>query len=1096
MNKKLLSVLFIGAFLLSTMGTLTSCSKDYDDDINDLKSQLALKADKTDLTSQIAALQTALTSAQSQLATQIAAKADAATVTALAGRVSTLESQLATANSTLANLQTLINAKVDKTTYDAKVAAIEAEIASLNGDLSGKITSEENARIAADAQLQTQLDALNRFKARIDSLVKTAGISGDNAVVEYLKAAYEKANTAADWINTNKSLPDDVASVTSDLAAYKLQMQQKLQALEDMIDANTSELSALTLFVNKMLTSITLMPDYYINGIEAILFKSISYIPVVAGTSGNTYVTNANPIYVDNGTTSVNYRLNPSSVQMAGIDSANVSFTALKATELYSTRAEVASPIAVNGFKLVNGVMTVNCKKTTNTSLNIWDEDNEMGASIYTVALKVPRVNSDGTKVNVYSEYARVNEMSVRPHITPLPYSATVNANHFFPDSTTIYQSDIDNNEYVYKEVVYNQSYDLDSLVTGCYYSYNDEHNQITKAELKTYGLEFRYQIASAAYTNVDNSTDQQQFASIKGSMISSKLPNGVTNNKAAIGKEPIVLVTLYDAVNHKIVDQKYLKIKWVAKVVPPVTLTDKVIELELPCEMAEAELTWKDFIDEVYAKIGENGISHSQFYNMYNIDVTSEGNWFVAGYANWSENAGDANVAYFGIPAQAIGTIDQAVGYKDMVINVKMTPNGTWTGGSMEDYPVINWKITFRVKLPTTLASIHGYYDNYWYNKYDIVDVYPVQYNTDAQTVNYVRYYNNMMNPFTFNTSGLIIDNLGATAGNCRAWDLQFAKDQPVSGFTTSYSMAEPYTPANASAVGFAGYYLIGGGTQAAQLVWDDTHTTWTQKGDKTTLLVEPKSGSAYQANWPLINPLSDEKEANGITPKVLSHDNKITFKVWERLNAYNYYCVKQYNVCLIAPLKIDAALDGYFEEGLSSGSVVDCSSAFTLTDFRGYKVVADGTGIASPADTNTYTAPATGATEYNKYHQPLYNYYGVQAPVWDLSNIVVGMKVVNGSIVVDDTVTPEQAAAHMLNNTKGAGLTFAEIASITNGNIKLSVSQPTATTLMFKNNGGNNVEFNCNLFINTSVQYAFGRLIKTVTIPLYKAGNAPAKN
>ena len=67
MNKKYLSVILFGALMLGTAGTFTSC-KDYDDDISNLQTQIDKLATKEDMTSQIAALQTALDAAKADAA--------------------------------------------------------------------------------------------------------------------------------------------------------------------------------------------------------------------------------------------------------------------------------------------------------------------------------------------------------------------------------------------------------------------------------------------------------------------------------------------------------------------------------------------------------------------------------------------------------------------------------------------------------------------------------------------------------------------------------------------------------------------------------------------------------------------------------------------------------------------------------------------------------------------------------------------------------------------------------------------------------------------------------------------------------------------
>ena len=76
MNKKFLSAILFGALMVSSTGTFVSC-KDYDDDIDNLQEQINKLATKEDMTSQIATLQAALTTAAKD-ASDALAKATAA----------------------------------------------------------------------------------------------------------------------------------------------------------------------------------------------------------------------------------------------------------------------------------------------------------------------------------------------------------------------------------------------------------------------------------------------------------------------------------------------------------------------------------------------------------------------------------------------------------------------------------------------------------------------------------------------------------------------------------------------------------------------------------------------------------------------------------------------------------------------------------------------------------------------------------------------------------------------------------------------------------------------------------------------------------
>ena len=76
MNKKFLSAILFGALMVTSTGTFVSC-KDYDDDIDNLQTQIDKLATKEEMTSQIASLQSALSSAAAEAAAAKTTAADA-----------------------------------------------------------------------------------------------------------------------------------------------------------------------------------------------------------------------------------------------------------------------------------------------------------------------------------------------------------------------------------------------------------------------------------------------------------------------------------------------------------------------------------------------------------------------------------------------------------------------------------------------------------------------------------------------------------------------------------------------------------------------------------------------------------------------------------------------------------------------------------------------------------------------------------------------------------------------------------------------------------------------------------------------------------
>lgn len=1034
MKRKFLSVILFSALIVGTTGTVTSC-KDYDDDIKDLQEQIDKKASTDDLTQRLATLQSSVDAAQRDAASALSKAQEAY------DKAKEAYDKAAAAGS---SAQDAYNKAAEA--YEQAIAAGSSATEAYN-----KAKEAYDAAAAAGTSEETQ-QAINDLDKAVKELAELIDKKADlTSVSEEIKALEGKL--------TNYASKSDLNGKASTAA---------LEELEDEVARLEAKVLKL---IGSRLTSVTLVPDLYVGGIETIEFLSLKYRPMTydkaKGMIENPSVAD---IIVSSEENPAHYRLSPANVNVDCIDKAGIEFLAYKA----QTREVVSSPIAyvTNSATIDNdGIMTVYAKKSITGSLNLTPEGED--GPIYTVALKVPikdeyRTDEDADEC-VYSEYSRLSESTMTPKIAALPYVCSRTAGHsHYSDSLSVWGmrvTDAAPANIITKEVLYDSSLDLRTLVTGCI---QQDAREITVAELAKYGLEFRFAIPTTAYTTgAVNNTDQQQFAKLQsdGCTVVSKLPNGVTNNKAAIDKEPIVRVTLWDKVNAKIVDQRYLKIRWTNKTVAPVDLGIKEFKRLLGCDAVDMDITWADFINTVYGQVKDEKLdmSEDQFMAVYpystNISVVGPGS------ASWrwgGAHEGDALFLKWTLDPSDIGTIvkyDNGATTPTLFNNV-FTMKITFTPTN-SDYPVLTYTLKTTVELPT-LPSINGYYDQYWYSKYDAHDVLPVQYNTAAQTRAYCVFENNLMNAFTYNsTTGLIIKDMTS----CGNWDMQFALKQNIANVVPEYytpTAVEPLKTAGVSYSTFEAYSLLNNNTQAMRLNWDPSHMSWCNNPAHYQANLFADHNNA--ANQSLLNPLSAENEADGITPK-RTHDKKIQMSIWATINPYNYILVKNYSICLVAPLRIEAQLDGYFEEGLVSGSSIDCSKAFKMTDFRGYEVAAVTTDLTN---------------EYKKYASDLYKYYEVQPTNWDLNAVRYGMKVVNGSIVIDDNLTAAQ------------GMTAAEINAATNGNINLSITQ-SGTTLTFKNNGGSNVETKCNVFIPASVTYGFGTITTNVKVTLYPKGQAP---
>jgi len=1038
MKKRFLKLALLSLLTVALPTTFTGC-KDYDDDIDNLEN----KTD--DLQKQINTLSEALKGYQSEATTAAQAAKDAAAKAQTTADKAEKDAQEAIA------LAKAAEAAAKQAKADAIKAALDA-IEDLKGSiatqavvdaLSTKVSAIDESLNKLSGTVDTQGNAIEQMKIQLKALEKysdfLASLSGENGKIAQIDKAIEQINTAMSGLASQSSVEAIKRTIDS------------LSETVGKIEGN------LITFLTGRLSSVTLVPSLYVDGIETIEFRSLSYMPQKQG--GQTGLTNdgTKEIIVSTKENPAQYRLNPTSTKLSDIDADNIEFVALGAT----SRGVVESPIAyVKGSAVIGtaglekGILTINAEKTITGSLNTPPKGN-----IYTVALKVPigasHLKDASTPEYVYSEYTRLVESVNTPRIAALPYGGAKHnceLNHY-SDSATIWKSEVSKNQLVTVEKAYNQPVDLEKLVTGCLTNIPEE---ITKEELAKYGMEFRFAIPTATYnTGAQNKTNQQEFVKFQDgskTVVISKTPAGLTDNKAAIDKEPIIRVSLVDTKNNKLVDQRYLKIRWTAVDVAPVDLGGKEATSTLGCEDVVMNVIWRDFVNDIYAKLN---MSKEQFASIY-LTSGSPTIEAILGYNGRSATVvvdgnveGDAAVIKWTLTPEEIGTI--------VKYNTTTTPH-TWSVDESKnkygikltfvpnnpDYPKVIYtlKQTIEVK---NVPSINGFYGNFWKTPYSLYDVYPVQYNSAAQkslgnTV--CVFHNNLMNGFTFADYGergrFIVKGLTS----CGTWDMQFCKDNEIAGYAPAFAGNEP-DPATDENIG--GYNLKKGEVLAAQLTWPEGHTAWCGNGEHN---------EAY-AN------LYKNAEGIALLKDASSTDKSAHIGVWATINGYNVIPVYDYNIKFVKPLTLkEAKFTDHFTDGVVSGSRVDWTTSFTLRDCFGYLVAA--------------VTPAGATAESEKYAADLYKYYEVNAPVFDTKNIKFGMKKdANGNIVVDKDATSATA------------MTAEELEKLTTGGSIPSLTQKN-NELVFTSNMGSQVSEEFKIWVKVTVNYGWGSESTWVEIPV----------
>ena len=243
MKRKYFSALLMGALTIASVSTFTSC-KDYDDDIDNLQSQI----DKAGLQSDIDALKTQLQDAAS---TASAAK-------------TTAESALAKANAAA------VKADVEKAIQKVEVTANKAatDVATAISNAANAQTTADGAQKAADAAAKAAKDA----QKQADQAVKDAAAAATTANAAAKQADFEKALGRIGNLETSR--------VTADKLDKKL-----TQLKEELLGADGDK---------ETIGSLTVKVNAYKGAVEE-LYSAVTSVELVETYSGvNGFTSNWN----------------------------------------------------------------------------------------------------------------------------------------------------------------------------------------------------------------------------------------------------------------------------------------------------------------------------------------------------------------------------------------------------------------------------------------------------------------------------------------------------------------------------------------------------------------------------------------------------------------------------------------------------------------------------------------------------------------------------------------------------------------------------------------------------------------------------------
>ena len=668
MNKKYLSVVLFGALLAASAGTFTSC-KDYDDDIKGLQEQIDKSGSTiTDLQTQLTTLKAAADAAQAtadaaktaaaeaKTAADAAkaagdqAKADAATALAAAkaaeaaaaqAKADAIEEATKQVEALRNSMQAAIDKKLDVTAFEeaskllgARIDGIEAGLSNLkNGAVKENTEAIKSAQDAiealqsADEDFATTLKELDEYvkitlEAKIDVNADDIKAAPDDikAAQEDLDALWKKISggegSLEDLISKNATAISDLKDAIEDeLDVIKgdiKDIQADIKKINGQITAINQNLAGLHTLVVSRLTSISLAPDLFVDGIEAVRFTSLQYSPM--GESENASIPATSYKFSTAALATASYHFNPASFKLANADYGYIDRTA---EVVETTRAIAAS-------KLVEIVGEPEANPVTGT-----------------VDFKLLRLNSHTTqpgldRTNMIALQATLKGNAVdegeKNAVITAPYVAVYDAILSYEDvriadketlttgadeahyATTFDACTKEDPRY---KIPYDKEFNLKDLVATCFG--NNGHDEFPIADYK---LSYRFAVASTAYNIEEGNTETNQQKWIKCNDAIEGKYQAEGFNPEAFGRTPILKVELVDEAGN-VVRRGFVKVEFIAEKESDFTVGNEAKELTFACNATEASYTiTEEFIREnVYRKItnGTNiGMSHEEFWNIY----------------------------------------------------------------------------------------------------------------------------------------------------------------------------------------------------------------------------------------------------------------------------------------------------------------------------------------------------------------------------------------------------------------------------------------------------------------------------------------------
>ena len=640
-------------------------------------------------------------------------------------------------------------------TAQKAIAALEGRVSTLEGDVAGLKTAVEKAQKAADdaqtAADKAQSDATLAL-GNIEALKKALGKYAEVGALESKIAALEKMDSTlqADKFNTkdfgtffakelkdvigayaakgvleaklealdtkDAELQDQITKLDAKVEQYNTALNDRITKLDEKVEqyntALNARIDAVLGIIADRLSSIALVPQYYYDGVPAILFETIAYDPLADDKENveaaapshigdqNSWLVNQFKNYTS-AESVAQFRLNPRTV---GVDCADFSLVGDKADYVFTRAAAPAAPVSIVGtpsYDPKTGYATFKVKK--NEKINT-DKNENKNLDIVALKAVLKKGLTDAekeadAKPEVYSEFVHVNEIAYTADQLAISDKAKLagkKADHEYAKTFT----EATKNAYVYK-MPYDAPFDLKALVATCINSEiftSGLENVIDHAnlDLEKYDLHYEFSVAQSKYDVTSAGTTTNQQTVIKcvdrlGGIFKVMDANGVEYNQEAIGRTPIVRVDLMHGEN--IVTRAFIKLVIsVDKAYDNISIMDNQKEFVVKCPDTKETMTYnvEKLRKDLYRVLN---ISHVDFWNLYDFDK-----------AYVKKNGKD--FATFPAPKLVDGIADDGKATKEVYWEFTHGQVGKiGQGAKVEGYLVLKNKLDLYSKYPTTVT-------------------------------------------------------------------------------------------------------------------------------------------------------------------------------------------------------------------------------------------------------------------------------------------------------------------------------------------------------------------------------------------------------